>query len=102
LDDCPFHKCYAVSELSRIILKAEGTSLVKNSTVYQIRVQGHLEDEWSDWFDGMNITHLENSETLLAGPVADQSALFGLLIKINSLNLTLLSVQNVELDSGSS
>jgi hypothetical protein len=82
------------------MLNPEGTSLVKNLTVYQIRVKGHLEDEWSDWFDGMSITHLENSETLLAGPVADQAALFGLLNKINSLNLTLLSVQNVESAGG--
>jgi hypothetical protein len=75
---------------------------VKTSNGYQIRVKGHLEEEWMDWFDGMSITQLENSETLLAGPLADQSALFGLLMKINSLNLTLLSVQTVELDGGSS
>jgi hypothetical protein len=75
---------------------------VKTSNGYQIRVKGHLEEEWMDWFDGMSITQLENSETLLAGPVADQSALFGLLMKINSLNLTLLSVQIVEVDGGSS
>lgn len=75
---------------------------MKTSNGYQIRVKGHLEEEWMDWFDGMSITHLENSETLLAGLVADQSALFGLLMKINSLNLTLLSVQTVELDGGSS
>ena len=75
---------------------------MKTSNGYQIRVKGHLEEEWMDWFDGMSITQLENSETLLAGPLADQSALFGLLMKINSLNLTLLSVQTVELDGGSS
>ena len=74
---------------------------MKTSSIYQIRVKGHLEAEWSDWFDGMRITHLENSETLLAGPVADQAALFGVLNKINSLNLRLLSVQIVELDRGS-
>lgn len=75
---------------------------MKTSKGYQIRVEGHLEEEWTAWFDGMSITHLENSETLLAGPVVDQSALFGLLMKINNLNLTLLSVQTVELDEGSS
>lgn len=83
-------------------LTKEKPGLMETSAFYQIRVKGDLGDEWSDWFDGMSITHLENNETLLAGPVADQSALFGLLNKINSLNLTLLSVQNVELDSGSS
>jgi hypothetical protein len=74
---------------------------VNTSTIYQIRVKGHLEDAWADWFDGMTITHFENSETLLAGPLSDQAALFGLLMKINSLNLTLLSVQTVEPDRGS-
>ena len=75
---------------------------MKPLQIYQIRVKGHLEVEWTDWFDGMSITHLENSETLLAGPLADQSALFGVINKINSLNLTLLSMQIVELDRGSS
>jgi hypothetical protein len=76
-------------------------AFVKTSNLYKIRIKGHLEDEWSDWFDGMSITHLENRETLLAGMLVDQSALFGVLNKINRLNLTLLSVQMVELDRGS-
>jgi hypothetical protein len=62
------------------------------SSVYEIRVKGYLEDVWSDWFNGMMITHIEAEETLLTGPIVDQSALFGLLNNISSLNLTLISV----------
>jgi hypothetical protein len=68
---------------------------MKPSTVYQICVKGYLEEEWSDWFDGMAITHLENGETALTGPIVDQPALFGLLFKVSSLNITLLSVNVV-------
>jgi hypothetical protein len=64
-----------------------------------IQVKGYLEEEWGDWFDGMSISHEENGETNLTGPVADQSALFGLLFKVSSLNLTLLSVSIVPVDS---
>lgn len=67
--------------------------------VYEIRVEGYLEEEeWGDWFDGMAITHVENGETTLRGQVVDQPALFGLLLKVNSLNLTLLSVNYVSKD----
>ena len=64
--------------------------------VYQIRVKGHLEERWSDWFDGLGITPQADDETLLTGPVADQSALHGLLGKIHSLGLPLLSVQRMQ------
>jgi hypothetical protein len=63
---------------------------------YQIKVKGHLDRHWSDWFDGLTITHEPNGETLLAGSVVDQPALFGLLLKIRDLNLLLLSVSRVE------
>ena len=60
--------------------------------VYQIRVEGHLDPSWSEWLAGMTMNLLENGETLLSGPVADQAALHGLLAKIRDLNLVLLSV----------
>lgn len=63
--------------------------------VYEIRVVGVLEQRWSAWFDGMAITPLANGDTLLAGPIRDQSALHGLLNKIRDMGLTLLSVQQV-------
>lgn len=62
------------------------------SEIYQIRVKGHLDSQWSAWFDGMTITNEPNGEALLAGPVADQSALHGLLIKIRDLGLPLLAI----------
>ena len=66
---------------------------------YQIKVRGHLDPSWSEWFEGLTITHEPNGETLLVGPVVDQAALFGLLLKIRDLNLTLLFLQLVEADS---
>lgn len=65
--------------------------------VYEIRVKGILEEEWGVWFDGMAVAHFENGETTLTGPVVDQSALFGLLIKVSSLNITLISVNVVSI-----
>ncbi len=69
--------------------------------IYEIRVEGQLSPSWSEWLDGMNITLLEDSETLLAGPLADQAALLGLLMKLHNFGLLLLSVrQNPMLGSG--
>ncbi len=59
---------------------------------YEIRVKGHLDQCWSDWFAGLQLTHLEGDETLLSGPLPDQGALHGLLERIRDLNLTLVSV----------
>jgi hypothetical protein len=58
---------------------------------YQIRVQGRLDESWSDWFEGMTIVP-ESAITTLTGPVADQAALHGILDKIWNLNLALISV----------
>jgi hypothetical protein len=66
--------------------------------IYQIRLQGHLGRQWADWFGGLNITLEDNGETLIAGPVADQSALYGLLKKVRDLGLTLVSVMRIEPD----
>jgi hypothetical protein len=59
---------------------------------YEIRVRGHLDQRWSDWFDGLRLTHLDGNETLLSGSLPDQAALHGLLERIRDLNLTLRSV----------
>lgn len=58
----------------------------------QIRVDGHLSQQWADWFEGLTITLQDNGETLLAGPVADQAALHGLLKRVRDLGIPLLSV----------
>jgi hypothetical protein len=63
---------------------------------YEICVEGRLGPEWSTWFDGLTVTNQSNGETVLAGLVADQAALHGILIKIRNLGLPLRSVCRVE------
>jgi hypothetical protein len=62
---------------------------------YEIRIKGHLDDKWADWFEGLTITREDNGETLLTGPVVDQAALHGLLRKVRDLGMPLLSVTRV-------
>jgi hypothetical protein len=59
---------------------------------YEIKIKGHLDRYWSDWFAGLKLTHLEGDETLLSGSLPDQAALHGLLERVRDLNLTLISV----------
>lgn len=64
--------------------------------VYQIKIKGHLEEYWADWFGHLTITLEEDGNTLLTGSVVDQAALYGLLRKVRDLGLPLLSVNRVE------
>jgi hypothetical protein len=66
--------------------------------IYQIRIKDHLSREWTDWFGGLTVTLEENGNTLLTGPVIDQAALFGLLKKVRDLGMTLVSVNQVQID----
>jgi hypothetical protein len=59
---------------------------------YEIRVKGHLDLSWSDWFDGMTIAHQDDGETLVSGMVVDQAALHGILRKVSDLGIPLISV----------
>jgi hypothetical protein len=62
---------------------------------YTIRVAGHLAARWAEWLDGLELRHEDDGTTLLYGMLPDQSALFGVLIKIRDLNLTLLTVKRL-------
>ena len=64
--------------------------------LYEIRIKGHLDDRWTDWFSGMTITLQDNGDTLLTGPVIDQAALHGLLKKVRDLGLPLVSFNQVQ------
>ncbi len=62
---------------------------------YAIRIKGLLDPRW-EWLEGLTVTHLEAGETLLSGPIVDQAALHGLLARIRDLNLTLISVSQID------
>ena len=58
----------------------------------EIRVKGRIDARWSEWLEGLTITHTAEGETVLAGFVQDPSALYGLLARLRDLGLPLLSV----------
>ena len=64
--------------------------------LYQIRIKGHLDQQWTAWFEGLAITLEENGNTLITGPVVDQAALHSLLRKVRDLGLPLLAVSRIE------
>ena len=70
-------------------------TLMDKPTYYEIRVKGHLASAWTDWFSGLQITNLENGDATLTGYLPDQAALNGVLNRISSLSLPLISVNAV-------
>jgi hypothetical protein len=68
------------------------TSAKNKSDFYQIRVQGHLPDSWSDWFGGFKIKTHPNGETVMTGEIIDQTALHTLIQRIRDIGLTLVEV----------
>jgi hypothetical protein len=63
---------------------------------YQIQVRGTLDPRWSAWFDQLSISHDAEGNTLLAGPLNDQAALYGLINRLRDLGLTLLTVARLQ------
>ena len=59
----------------------------------EIRVKGHLDQSWSDWFDGLIFHYAEDDETVMSGPIADQAALYGLVSKLRDIGLPLQSIR---------
>jgi hypothetical protein len=72
-------------------------SSTQPSVHYEIRVAGVLGASWSAWFDGLQVTNDDQlGQTVIAGPVTDQAALHGLLVKVRDLGLTLISVNRIQ------
>jgi hypothetical protein len=63
---------------------------------YRLRVNGHLDQHWSSWFNDLTLTHEDDGTTCLTGAIADQAELHGLLSKIRDLGVTLISVEVVD------
>jgi hypothetical protein len=66
--------------------------MMNEHTYYHIKIKGHLDARWQDWFDGLTITLTDDDNTILSGVIVDQAALHGVLKKICNLGLTLNSV----------
>jgi hypothetical protein len=79
------------------LLMLQGSAERTMNLHYQITVKEYLEDSWAAWFDGLTITHAPDGATTLAGPVRDQSALYGLIDKARDLGLTLVAVGRSDL-----
>ena len=64
--------------------------------IYEIRIQGHLQDKWVEWFYGLTLTREKDGSTTLYGPLPDQTALHSVLQKISNMNLRLISVSEIK------
>ena len=66
--------------------------MMNEHTIYHIKIKGHLDARWQEWFDDLTITLTDDNDTILSGVIVDQAALHGVLKKISNLGLTLISV----------
>jgi hypothetical protein len=72
------------------------STLTTPPMIYQIRLEGHLGPQWTDWFESLTLTLEDNGDTVLTGPVVDQAALYGLLRKVRDLGVPLISLTRLE------
>jgi hypothetical protein len=70
--------------------------------IYEIKIQGHLDTKWSEWFYGMTITHERDGATTLCGPLPDQTVLHSVLDRVRDMNLRLISVEQIASDGQTS
>jgi len=73
-----------------------GKERMDKPTLFHIRVKGHLDDAWADWFEGLTISNQENGEAVLSGRLPDQSAIYGILNRLGNLGLSLISVNSID------
>jgi hypothetical protein len=73
------------------------SSIEDPDEVHEIRIQGHLDEHWTDWLAGLTMAHETDGTTTLTGPLADQAALHGVLNKIRDLALPIVSVRRLPL-----
>jgi hypothetical protein len=62
----------------------------------EIIVKGHIDAEWGNWFEGLDLHYREDGTTMLQGEVTDQSALYGILARLRDLGLELITVENID------
>lgn len=65
---------------------------------YSICIKGELDPIWTEWFEGFEVSIPEDGQTVISGPVQDQAALSGLLVRLSGMNLTIISVNRCEMD----
>ncbi len=73
----------------------QANASVGRTPFFEIRVKGHLSQEWSEWLENLEVKLLDNGEMILSGAIVDQAALMGVLNNLYRLNLTILSVSEV-------
>jgi len=61
----------------------------------EIIVKGHLDIDWSGWFEGLTVTHNDKGETMLSGQIRDQAALYGIIAKMRDMGLFLILVKYI-------
>jgi hypothetical protein len=82
---------------SSVISGAENQPTASSTEkLYEIHIKGQLDNKWSDWLDGLEVRLLESDETMLFGPIVDQSALLGILNKLGRMNVTLISFSEIK------
>jgi hypothetical protein len=88
----------AASEGERKTMSTTEGSTRPDVAPYEIRIEGHLDQRWADWLEGLTVRHESDGTTTLTGPLADQSALHGVLIRIRDLALPIVSVRRLSPD----
>jgi hypothetical protein len=69
---------------------------LSDTTIYEIRAQGHLSPLWTDSFEGLTITLEDDGTTCLTGSIIDQAALHGVLKRIRDLGMTLIEIKRLQ------